>query len=330
MPRKLTLQEVKVRIHKMHGDTIILVEPTYISTSKKCTFIHIIYGQWETTPSQVMAGHSHPDSKRSKPKLSSEVINKRLKKIHGDVVSIDYSTFINVNEEARFIDKEHGEFWCKPNDVFTRGVGHNNRRQEKTKKTWQLKYGVDNVSQSDEIKRKKETIYLERYGVKHPGQIEEGKERRRKTSLKKYGTIWPIQNEEVKKKREKTYLDKYGVIAPSQNPIIALKQAKSANKTVIKFHWKTNEELICQGSYESKTVDYLNANQINFEWQPKVFTMPNGKTYRPDLYLIDRDIWIEIKGYMRQDAQLKWDWFKSEQSTAELWNEKKLKELCIL
>jgi hypothetical protein len=58
--------------------------------------------------------------------------------------------------------------------------------------------------------------------------------------------------------------------------------------------------------------------------------MPNGKTYRPDLYLIDQGVWIEIKGYFRKDAQEKWDWFKSQFPNAELWDKKKLKEMRIL
>lgn len=130
-------------------------------------------------------------------------------------------------------------------------------------------------------------------------------------------------------KRKQTCLEKYGVESPLQKLEIAIKQAKSSNNSTIKFHWKTNEELVCQGSYEAKTVDYLNANKINFEWQPKTFTMPNGKTYRPDLYLIDQDVWVEIKGWMRKDAQEKWDWFKTQFPTAELWDRNKLKEIGI-
>ena len=88
--------------------------------------------------------------------------------------------------------------------------------------------------------------------------------------------------------------------------------------------------MICVGGYEAKAVEYLNKNQINFEWQPQVFKMPNGKTYRPDLFLIDDQIWIEIKGWMRKDAQEKWDWFLVQFPTAELWDRKKLKEMQIL
>lgn len=58
--------------------------------------------------------------------------------------------------------------------------------------------------------------------------------------------------------------------------------------------------------------------------------MPNGKTYRPDLFLINENKWIEIKGWMRKDAQEKWDWFLTIMPISELWNKEKLLSLNIL
>jgi len=132
------------------------------------------------------------------------------------------------------------------------------------------------------------------------------------------------------KKAHKTNEIRHGVRHATQNAVIALKAAKSSNNQHVKYHWKTGEELVCQASWEAKVVDYLNDSRIAYDWQPKVFAMPNGKTYRPDLYLTDKNIWVEIKGWMRAEAQIKWDWFKSEYPTAELWDKKKLKEMGIL
>lgn len=93
------------------------------------------------------------------------------------------------------------------------------------------------------------------------------------------------------------------------------------------------------GSWESSVIDYLNNNKINYDWQPKTFNIPkevyltpkgNKATYRPDLFLIDEQKWVEIKGWFRDDSQIKWDWFKSEYPNSELWDQKKLKELRIL
>jgi hypothetical protein len=129
---------------------------------------------------------------------------------------------------------------------------------------------------------------------------------------------------------KKTCIEKFGVPNPTQNREIAIKASKSSNRFSIKFHWKTNEELVCIASWEPKVIDYLNQNKINYEWQSKVFKMPNGKTYRPDLHLTDQNIWIEIKGYFRKDAKQKWDWFQSYMPNSELWDLKKLKSLKIL
>ena len=58
--------------------------------------------------------------------------------------------------------------------------------------------------------------------------------------------------------------------------------------------------------------------------------MPNGKTYRPDLYLADSNLWIEIKGYMREGSKIKWEWFHSICPNSELWNKKFLKSMKII
>lgn len=131
-------------------------------------------------------------------------------------------------------------------------------------------------------------------------------------------------------KNKKTCLMKYGVEHSSQNKEIALKTAKSSNRSKIKLHWKTNEEMVCIGSYESKSVDYLNKNQIDFEWQPKVFKLLGNKTYRPDLFIIGSNKWIEIKGYFRKDAQEKWNEFQKIQPNSELWDKSKLTSMGVL
>ncbi len=127
----------------------------------------------------------------------------------------------------------------------------------------------------------------------------------------------------------KTNIERYGVPYPLQSPEVALKSARSQSRTTIKFHWKTGEELVCQGGYEVKIVDYFNNNKIDYLWQPKTFQL-SKTTYRPDLYLVKQDVWVEIKGYMRPDAQEKWNEFKSMFPTAELWDSVKLKELNVL
>ena len=118
-----------------------------------------------------------------------------------------------------------------------------------------------------------------------------------------------------------------------QNREVALKNAKSQKSSIILYHWKTNQELICTASYEKAVVEYLNKNKIDFDWQI-MFDMPKienkKRTYRIDLYLKEQDKYIEIKGYFRKDAEQKWNWFHSEYPNSELWNKEKLKQMEIL
>lgn len=137
-------------------------------------------------------------------------------------------------------------------------------------------------------------------------------------------------SQERVEKSKQTCLNKYGVDNPSKNKDIRLKAAKSSNNSFVLHHWKTNKELICQGSWERKCVMLLNNKQINFEWQPNIFTLDDGRTYTPDLFIVDENKWIEIKGYFYDDAEEKWDWFHKKYPNSELWNKKKLKELNIL
>ena len=109
-----------------------------------------------------------------------------------------------------------------------------------------------------------------------------------------------------------------------------LQSAKNSNNSCVLIHWKTKEELVCVASYEKRVVEYLNKNKINFRWQSKTFNMPNGRTYRPDMYLYSSRKWVEIKGYFRKDAKKKWDWFHKYKPNSELWNKDKLKKMKIL
>lgn len=105
----------------------------------------------------------------------------------------------------------------------------NNQRKE----TLIKKYGEDNISKIEEIKKKKEKTFndkydgftfnsnqlnkkvietcIEKYGVKNIMLLDEIKEKIKKTNLKKYGYEYASQNIEIKNKIKNTMLEKYGV-----------------------------------------------------------------------------------------------------------------------
>ena len=79
-----------------------------------------------------------------------------------------------------------------------------------------LKYGVENISQSEEIKNKKKETTLKNYGVEHNSQSAIIKNKKIETSLKNNGVEYPQQSQEVRNKSKQTCLQNYGVEHPMQ------------------------------------------------------------------------------------------------------------------
>jgi hypothetical protein len=194
------------------------------------------------------------------------------------------------------------------------------------KQTCFEKYGFETPLQNKDLMK---ISMFNKYGAEHPMFLDDVKNKIKNTNLKKYGSENVFASKEIQERTRQTNLERYGAESPMQNKEIALKVAKSSNNSSILYQWKTKEEIICVGSYEKKTIEYFNDNKIDFDWQIK-FDMPDGKKYFVDAYLKESDIYIEIKGYFRKDAEKKWNWFHKEYPNSELWNEKKLREMKIL
>lgn len=84
---------------------------------------------------------------------------------------------------------------------------------EITKKTNVDKYGVDNVSKTQDVKNKISKAYSQKT-EKEKNTI---KEKTQETNQNKYEVSYPTQTESVKEKIRKTNIDKYGVENPAQN-----------------------------------------------------------------------------------------------------------------
>jgi hypothetical protein len=89
--------------------------------------------------------------------------------------------------------------------------------------------------------------------------------------------------------------------------IIAKRQLKASDH-IVQSHWRSNEQIHCRGSWEANVVNYLNTNNIDFEWQIP-FKLSDGRTYIIDLLDKTRNVFIEIKGWWRDDAKQKFDMF---------------------
>ena len=72
-----------------------------------------------------------------------------------------------------------------------------------------------------------------------------------------------------------------------------------------------------RSSYEIAYAKWLDKQKIKWNYEPQAFPIQynyKGKkkegTYRPDFYLPTLDLWIEIKGWWRDDAKVKFKAFK--------------------
>lgn len=68
-----------------------------------------------------------------------------------------------------------------------------------------------------------------------------------------------------------------------------------------------------RSNWEANFSRILNAYEILFEFEPKVFTFPikrGTKGYTPDFYFTKSDEWVEIKGYLDDKSKLKLKRFK--------------------
>lgn len=229
-------------------------------------------------------------------------------------VTLDISTYTKVRDKARFIDSEYGEFWAYPYIVFA-GQAHPKRGIAKRAFAKRVKI-QDIISKlPSHISIIAET-YTKRHGYATFIDSEFGE------FTSEVGNVITGQGNHPKRvinNRKNTVMGKYGVDSTNKVKYIQDKQSKSQNRSVKKIKWDSKEELTCIASFEAIVIDYLNKYRVNYHWQPQVFKMPNGKTYRPDLYLIDQNLWVEIKGWMRPDSKLKWDWFHSEYPNSEIW-----------
>lgn len=91
-----------------------------------------------------------------------------------------------------------------------------------------------------------------------------------------------------------------------------------------------DEPQYIQGSWEKKFVEFLNENKINWSRNNTGFRYQfnnDTKTYFPDFYLEDYDVFVEVKGYQTEKDIAKWQNFpkkllivkKEELKNLEIW-----------
>ncbi len=64
-----------------------------------------------------------------------------------------------------------------------------------------------------------------------------------------------------------------------------------------------------RSGWEVKYAKWCDKNKIKWLYEPKTFVVKD-KLYIPDFYLSDKDLYIEIKGFWRNNAKTKFEMFK--------------------
>lgn len=115
--------------------------------------------------------------------------------------------------EAKFITK-YRCFRRSISSVIPK-IACKNCRYKKHVEVMKEKYGVENISQLDDVKIKKYNTNIKRYGMLYV-QTDECKQKIIETDLKKYG-MYHTQNDNIKQKTISTNILKYGCENPFQS-----------------------------------------------------------------------------------------------------------------
>ena len=250
------------------------------------------------------------------PQMSNKYI-KVICDYCGDDFLTKYSNY-NINKNKTIIKKDCCKK-CQPlksKDVCLVKYGVENITQTDDYKANRVahnlkKYGVKNVSQSEIIKDKKKNTYMKHYGVPHYSMTDEYKEKCKSTLLENYGVEYLAHSEDIDKKRKNACLSKYGCENVLQSEEIKSK-IKKTNREKYGYDYVLSSPIIRQ---KIRKTLYENGNTPTSSQQLKVFEMIKEFGYNPKLnypeeqfnldialFVCDKKIDIEYDGwYWHQD-----------------------------
>ncbi len=104
---------------------------------------------------------------------------------------------------------------------------------------------------------------------------------------------------------------KGAVLSDETKAKLSVSAAKQNKAYPGKFQYSKNEKVLyMKSNWERLYANWLDFNNINWIYEPE-YKLKNGKVYLPD-FLLDDGTVVEIKGYFRPDAKVKWDMFCEE------------------
>ena len=174
--------------------------------------------------------------------------------------------------------------------------------REKSKDTCLEKYGCENGASSDIVREKCKQTCLKKYNCEYSIQSDKVRNKGKETFLKKYNVEFIFQSSEIREKIKQTCLKKYGYENASQNAEIAEKQFKNAYKlkdfkfpcgTIVKYQGYENfllEKFIKEGYTVNDIIS--NRNKV-----PEIWYTNNNKKHRYycDAYIPELNKIYEVK-----------------------------------
>lgn len=209
------------------------------------------------------------------------------------------------------------------NDIWLNGRIGGNNCPAALKKVVLLRYGVENVFQSQEIKEKIKATNLDRYGVEHPSNSAELLEKKKQNNISKYGVPCnlslpcvrkkaadSLSKESTKQKRQQTVINEYGVSYISQHQTVknrvAQTRRKLSNRDTVKLireYKRVFNIKLKEGWYQSPD-EKLNTILNTLRQKYGIFTINELmsvnviKKYSDSIRLLQqRPVVIEIKKY---------------------------------
>lgn len=178
---------------------------------------------------------------RRKP-ITVDVVEARLRAVHGDVLVLDRETYVGTAKKATFVDVEFGRWEAWVSNVLA-GHGHPKRGRENGRQTNLKRYGSHSPLGSKQVRKKIEATNLERYGspcvwgstefreqkmlekygVKNAQQVPEIRARTLVTNVVRHGAQFPFQSPEIYRRMEASNVQKYGVKNPMQREDVRAK-----------------------------------------------------------------------------------------------------------
>jgi hypothetical protein len=321
---KYTLELVKSKL----PENVKIKPETYIDIRTNATFIDEEFGEWQATPTNVMRGSNHPQRALMNRKKLITIPAEQWEERLPPHLTLDKETFVNTKTICRLIDDKYGEFWINPCNITKKSLGHPDRIKQNLR---DLRLDSIQVVQEKINERNPGiTVIPETYiDSNHLATFIDPEYGEWQATLS--NVLKGIRHPDGGYKRcQETWKTLHGVDHNTKIPGVARQMAKSRRSCYLEKHWETNVEVVCSGKLELAVVQYMNFHKIPFIWQV-LFNMPDGRSYTIDLFLPERNTYVEIKGYFVRPANKeKWEWFLSENPTAELWTEARLRELGII